>query len=300
MYIRSHSLLPISFVICVLADAAAAADPAAKQIEVNGVTMSYVDEGTGEPILFVHGAVSDLRAWEPIRGAIADEHRFVAPTLRYFGGGEWADKGELFGVGTDADDVAALIEALDLGAVHLVGWSYGGNVAVAAALKNPDLVKSLILFEPALSSMVKEGEAGDAAREAAGEMFGPVTAAVEEGDTEKATKLLIEGVFQMPPGGFDSQPPEAQAMQLEKARTMPLLWSTDLGEVTCDKLSAFDKPTLIVYGAESNAYWPHIAETMDECLPQAEVTAQPMVNHDGPVREPAGLAAIIEDFASKQ
>ena len=46
-------------------------------------------------------------------------------------------------------------------------------------------------------------------------MFGPVTPAVEAGDTEKATRLLIEGVFQMPPGGFDSQPQELRAMQLD-------------------------------------------------------------------------------------
>ena len=75
--------------------------------------------------------------------------------------------------------------------------------------------------------MIKEGEAGDAAREAQGKMFGPVTAAVEEGDAEKATMLLIEGVFQLPPGGFSGQPPEIQAIQLDNARTMPLLWSTD-------------------------------------------------------------------------
>lgn len=206
-----------------------------------------------------------------------------------------SDNGEQFGVATHADD----IEALDLGAVHLVGWSYGGNVATSVALANPDLVQSLILFEPALGSMVKQGEAGDAAREAAGTMFGTVTTAVEAGDADEATRLLIEGVFQLPPGGFEGQPTEVRAMQLENARTMPLLWSTHLGEVTCDMLGSFDKPTLIVYGAESNAYWPHIAGTMDECVPQAGVITQPAVTHDGPVRDPAGLATIIEDFVAK-
>ena len=269
------------------------------QIEVNGIPVSYVDDGSGEPVVFVHGAVGDLRVWEPIRVSVATQHRFVAPTLRYFGTGEWPDKGGRFSVATHADDIVAFIETMDLGPVHLVGWSYGANVVTAVALKHPDVVRSLILFEPAISSMVKDGEAGDAAREAQGKMFGPVTAAVEEGDAEKATLLLIEGVFQLPPGGFSGQPPEIQAIQLDNARTMPLLWSTDLGGVTCDMLGALDRPTLIICGAESNAYWPHIAETMEECLPEAEVTAQPGVNHDGPVRDPAGLAAIIEDFVAK-
>ena len=69
-------------------------NPCPGQIEVNGIPMSYVDDGSGEPVVFVHGAVSDPRAWEPIRAAIADKHRFIAPTLRYFGANEWLDKGE--------------------------------------------------------------------------------------------------------------------------------------------------------------------------------------------------------------
>jgi pimeloyl-ACP methyl ester carboxylesterase len=298
MFLRPRCLLSLSFVAIIWASAATAAEPTTKVVEANGVTMPYVDEGKGEPVVFVHGAVSDVRAWEPIRAEIVDKHRFIAPTLRYFGTGEWADKGEKFGVNTHADDVAAFIRALDVGPVHLVGWSYGANVATAIALADPDLVQSLILFEPALDSLIKEGEAGNAAREAAGKMYGPATEAVQAGDAEKATKLLIEGVFQMPPGGFESQPQAARVMQLDNARTMPLLWSAPPWEVTCEMLKGFDKPTLIVHGAESNDYWPHVAEVMDECLPRAELATQPRVNHDGPVRDPAGFAMMIEDFVA--
>ncbi|MGK9166851.1 alpha/beta hydrolase [Inquilinus limosus] len=283
----------------VAAGSALAANPVSKEVEVNGVMMPFVDQGAGDPILLVHGAVSDLRAWEPTRGEIADEHRFIAITLRYFGTGDWPDGGGKFSVATHASDLAAFIKALDVGPVHLVGWSYGANVATAAALQNPELVQSLILFEPALTSLVKEGEPGDAAREALGKMFGPVTVAVQQGDLQKATRLLIEGVFQLPPGGFDNQPQDLRAMQLDNARTMGLLWSAAEFRVTCDMLRSLDRPTLIIHGAESNAYWPHVAQAMDECLPQAEIGVQPNVNHDGPVRAPAGFAAIVEDFVVK-
>jgi pimeloyl-ACP methyl ester carboxylesterase len=292
---------PLSFglVVVIWAAAATATEPAAKEVEANGITMHYLDEGTGEPVVLVHGAVSDVRAWEPIRAEITDRYRFIAPTLRYFGTGDWPDQGEKFGIETHADDVAAFIRALDLGPVHLVGWSYGANVATAIALADPDAVQSLVLFEPHLPSLIREGDAGDAAREAMGQMFGPVTVAVEAGDAEKATELLIEGVFQMPPGGFTGQPQEFRAMQIDNARTIPLLWSASPWEVTCDMLKGLDRPVLIVHGAKSNAYWPHIAEVMDECLPQAEVAAQPDVNHDGPVRDPAGFATMIEGFVAK-
>ncbi|MGK9169607.1 alpha/beta hydrolase [Inquilinus limosus] len=235
----------------------------------------------------------------PSGGEIADDHRFIAVSLRYFGTEEWPDKGERFSLALHANDVAAFIKALDVGPVHLVGWSYGANVATRTALQNPELMQSLILFEPALSSLIKEGEAGDTAREAEGVMFGPVADATQQGDVKKATRLLIEGVFQMAPGGFENQPREHQAMQLDNARTMELLWSASEWKVTCDMLRPFDRPTLIVHGSESNAYRPHVALAMDECLPQADVGVQPNVNHDGPVRDPAGFAELIDDFVAK-
>ena len=125
-----------------------AGSPATKEINVNGMTMTYVEEGSGQPIVFVHGAVSDLRAWEPIREAISAKYRFIAPTQRYFGRGDWADKGEKFGTATHAADIAAFIKALGLGPVHLVGWSMGASVATVVALENPELVQSVVLFEP--------------------------------------------------------------------------------------------------------------------------------------------------------
>lgn len=299
MFARPSCTLSLGLVVLIWAVAANAAGPATKEVEANGVMMPYLDEGSGEPVVFVHGAVSDVRAWEPIREEITGKYRFIAPTLRYFGTGDWPDQGGKFSVETHADDVAAFIRALDVGPVHLVGWSYGANVAIAAALTNPDAVQSLILFEPSLPSLIKKGEPGNAAREAAGKMFGPVTDAVEAGDAEQAAKVLIEGVFQMQPGGFEGQPQKARAMQLDNARTMPLLWAAPPWEVTCDVLRVFGKPTLIVHGAESNAYWSHVAEVMDECLPEAEVIAQPGVNHDGPVRDPRGFSIMIGDFVAK-
>src|SRR3546814_5482880 len=126
-----------------------------------------------------------------IRTAIADDHRFSAFTQRYFGTAEWPDAGGRFSVATHADDLIAFVRALDVAPATLVGWSYGANVATAAALKAPGIVRGVVLFEPALSSLVKEGAAGDAARKAEQEMFGPVTAAVEDGDEEAATRRLV-------------------------------------------------------------------------------------------------------------
>jgi pimeloyl-ACP methyl ester carboxylesterase len=65
-----------------------------KTADINGVRLQYVEQGAGEPMVFVHGLVSDLRAWEPAKEERAKNYRFIAYTQRYFGTGAWNDDGK--------------------------------------------------------------------------------------------------------------------------------------------------------------------------------------------------------------
>lgn len=66
------SLLTPALLVLVTAGAAeAAAGPVAKEAEVNGVRLTYVEQGSGTPMVLVHGAVADLRNWEPARRGYA-------------------------------------------------------------------------------------------------------------------------------------------------------------------------------------------------------------------------------------
>jgi hypothetical protein len=49
------------------------AAPQMRQLHVNGSDLSYLEQGTGAPVVFIHGAVSDLRYWEPQRQAVATQ-----------------------------------------------------------------------------------------------------------------------------------------------------------------------------------------------------------------------------------
>jgi pimeloyl-ACP methyl ester carboxylesterase len=74
--------------------------------------------------------------------------------------------GGVFTIQTLADDLTKFITALNAGPVHLVSWSYGSLVAMSAAVKNPSLVRSLILYEPAVISVLPaESAQGKLARE---------------------------------------------------------------------------------------------------------------------------------------
>src|SRR3546814_20437283 len=82
----------------------------------------------------------------------------------------------------------------------------------------------------------------------------------------------------MPPGGFDRQPEDLRTIQLDNARTMPLLWSAPPWAVSCDMLTAFDKTTMPVHGADSNAYWRTVVPAKAGCLTLAEVAVLPGVH----------------------
>ena len=56
-----------------------------RHIQVNGVKLGYVDEGTGTPVVFSHGGHSDLRYWQPQREACATRYRFVTYSRRFHG-----------------------------------------------------------------------------------------------------------------------------------------------------------------------------------------------------------------------
>ena len=250
----------------------------------------------------MHGALGDLRSWEPVREGIASKYRFVAYTQRYYGTEPWPDDGKNFGVPTHADDLVRFITSLNAGPVHLVGWSYGGLVATTAAVKNPSLVRSLILYEPSIISVLPaESADGKAAREDQSKIFAPAVAANKGGDAVQAAKLLIEAVFQREPGGFEREPRALQTRVLDNARIMPLLFAAPAPPaITCDMLKNFPQSTLVMRGEKTQVFFALISEAISKCIPGAQLVVLQNVNHDGPSRDPAAFTGAILQFLSRR
>lgn len=269
-------------------------------VEVNGVTLHYVDEGEGKPVVFVPAAIVDHRVWEPYREAIAREHRFITYTQRYFGTEPWPDDGEQFSVETHAADLAAFIQALDVGPVYLVSWSYSGPVTTWMTLEHPELVRGLIHNEPSIRSLVAElPEERQAAITAEGEKYGPAIEAVEAGDAVRATELFIEAVFQRPSGGFEQEPDYMQTIWLDNARTVPLQVGITPPAISCEDLASLEQPTLILKGEHADLFFKSVADTMAECQPQAELQVLPGVNHDGTYNAIEAFTDHILDFLAE-
>ena len=105
---------------------------------------------TGPAVLFVHGNVSSSLFWQPAMLALPRRYRPLAIDLRGFGDTDPRPVDATRGLRDYADDLAAVIEALGLASVHLVGWSMGGGVVLQYLVDRPGAHRaaSLTLVDP--------------------------------------------------------------------------------------------------------------------------------------------------------
>ncbi len=221
----------------------------ALEVTVNGNPLTYEEAGTGDVVVFVHGAISDRRVWNRYRDIIASKHRFVAYDQRYFGQSIPTDKNAAFSADARASDLIGLVEALEAGPVSVVSWSYGGDVVARAAIERPDLFKSFIYYEPDINSLTADVAGSSRATEKFFANIGPALSAVENGDNKAAVLHFIDLVFMMPSGSAMKEPEASKAIWQDNADTLPLLMQAPAGNVaTCQKLGSVRQPTMVVTG----------------------------------------------------
>jgi pimeloyl-ACP methyl ester carboxylesterase len=269
LWVRTLWLVVIAMLSGGLAvQARADASPQMRQLRVNDVDLSYLEQGTGAPVVFVHGAFADLRFWEPQRQAVATRHRFIAYPYRYHGTSPWPDKGQHYSAATHAADLAAFIRQLNAGPVHLVATSYGGLLASLVVLEHPDLVRSLTLAEPGIRALLVDLPGAKTVLGEVGKALEPVRTAVKAGDAVQATKLFFDWVNNQGAGAFDQQPEGVRQIFLDNARTVPLLLaSPPPPAISCATRGGLKAPTLVIGGEQTLRYFALSNEVVVRCFP---------------------------------
>jgi pimeloyl-ACP methyl ester carboxylesterase len=116
---------------------------AGTHIEVNGLRIYYEVHGEGQPLVLVHGGTATSQAWASHLPAFAEHFRVFTPDSRGHGRTD-NPTGEL-GYRVMADDVAALVGALDLQRPLILGYSDGGQIALELGMRYPGLARALVL-----------------------------------------------------------------------------------------------------------------------------------------------------------
>ena len=110
--------------------------------EVNGINLYYETRGAGRPLILLHGGLGSGEMFGPVLPILAERHQVIAVDLQ--GHGRTADIDRPIDIRLMADDIAALIDHLDLDRPDVVGWSLGGGVALQTAVRHPDKVGRLV------------------------------------------------------------------------------------------------------------------------------------------------------------
>lgn len=266
-------------------------------VAVDGALLPFAAAGEGVPVVFLHGALADLRIWRPHQALLADRYRAVAFSQRYFDGGDWPADGPPFGVQTHAADLLSFVRKMAAGPVHLVAWSYAGHIALHAALQAPEAFRSLFLYEPGVPTYVDDLCEQTAFTVDARALFGPVFEAVlGQGDLAEGARRLLDGSSRAT-GYFDAQPPERRAAQLENARTLPLqLTQTEPPLITSTDLAGLALPVCVVRGAATRPLFDIVSRAALRCIPRARALVVPAAGHLWPEEDPAGFAAALTGF----
>jgi pimeloyl-ACP methyl ester carboxylesterase len=114
-------------------------------VDVEGGALYVESGGAGSPLLMVHGWPLDHRLFEPQAEKLGRSHRVVTFDRRGFGASSAPPD-----LGREVDDIVAIIDALALDSVHLLGMSQGARIALRFAATRPDLLRSLLLQAPAI------------------------------------------------------------------------------------------------------------------------------------------------------
>ena len=251
-----------------------------KKIVVNGAELNYIEQGEGDPVIFVHGTLDDYRTWGQQIGPFSKHYHVVAYSRRYHYPNAWISNEKNYSATLHARDLAEMIKELGFESAHIVGHSYGAYVSLILACEHPELVRSLVLCEPPLFAWLLNIQGGDILlADFITDAWEPARQAFERGETEQAVKLVANGILGK--GFFDKLPQEVRSGAMDNARELQAeTQSSDYVPLfSCRDVQTIKVPTLLVKGEFSSKFLHLIIDKLEQCLPNKESVIIPDAIH---------------------
>ena len=120
------------------------------ELAVPGAQLNYRTTGDGPPLVLVHGSATDLTTWDGVVDDLGAEHRVIAYDRRGYG---QSSHKPVRDHRVHARDLTAVLEHVAGEPATVVGWSSGGNIALATAVDHPELFSSLAIVEAPFHGM---------------------------------------------------------------------------------------------------------------------------------------------------
>jgi pimeloyl-ACP methyl ester carboxylesterase len=261
---------------------------------LNGTTLAYREVGTGEPVVLLHGDISDIRTWDQQLLPFGVGHRAVAYSRRFFRPNEEGSPEEDYSWPRHVDDLLAFLHTINACPAHIVGNSSGAYIGLLAAIREPSAVRTLVLEEPPVIPLFTQIPPRPAEllrlltqrpRTALSLMRFGVSVmlrarrAFHRGDDDHGMRTFARGVL----GGrrfFD----RLSAVRLEqmKDNVLPIkeqLLAGELPPLAESDLRNMRVPTLIVTGQHTAPFMNRLMNRLEELLPDVERVTIPHASH---------------------
>jgi 3-oxoadipate enol-lactonase len=252
--------------------------------ELTNVRMWYDEHGKGEPLVLIHGGVVDSRFFVHNLGALTDHFRVYAIDLRGHGR---SDAGRAqFSIQSWAEDVEALITALELPAVTLVGHSMGTLITQHLAATKPEIVDNLVLvggisyFEPPVKDLyAKRAEIAEA---------DGMDALVDDwlpGALSPRTRARLPQLEGLVRDLFLRNDARHYAKSCRALAKAPSIRREDIGQ-----------PTLLIVGDHDRSTPIAMTEELHREIPVSRIRVVPGAAHWVPLEDPDMISAAILEF----
>ena len=252
-------------------------------IEAGSVSLFFEDAGSGgTPVLLLHELGGSSESWRAAIPLLAAERRVIAADLR--GAGRSEKPPGAFALAQAADDLDALLPALKIDRVDVIGAALGSLVGALLAIRHPDRVGRLMMCA------------------VAPDMAGPTRAYL----VERAGKVRVTGMRGVADASLANSFPESRAA--ERAAYRGIYLGNDPAayaelslalarlEITPDDWGAIRAPTLVASGAHDFLWPPPTGRQVAALIPGARFAVIEDAGHFPHLQAPHSLARLARDF----
>jgi pimeloyl-ACP methyl ester carboxylesterase len=252
------------------------------QAELNDYNFNYTESGNGEYVVFVHGSASDYRTWETQQREFEKYYHTITYSRRFHFPNEQIPDDEDYSMNQHVEDLETFLKFLTSEPVHLFGHSYGGFICLLLAIKNPKLVRSLVLAEPPVITLYvsnkpkpleiikllfSKPKTALAIIQFGAKGIAPATAALKKNDMEKALEITGKAIL-----GIDTYLNLSKSRR-EQARSNLIkaeLLGSGFPPLDKKKIRNLSIPTLLIAGNKSRQLFRYLLDGLQELIPHSE------------------------------
>lgn len=259
----------------------------AKEIQVKDGMVSYIDEGQGNPVIFIHGFPFTKGMWTKQVEALQHKYRCIAYDVRGHGG--TSNTLLEFSISQFAIDLLDFMDALKIEKAVVCGLSMGGYIALHAAEKAPDRFLALVLCDTQCKADTDEAR----------DKRMRTIAFIQENGLAKYADESIKSLFA--PASLETKKAEVDFIRKTILNSKPenickTLMALANRKNTCSVLSSLKIPVLILVGTEDKVTPLAAAQFMHEQLPSSELASIAAAGHISNLENPEEFMLQLESF----